>query len=137
MGTNFYLESVEKTEACEHCGTPNAIATERHIGKSSAGWVFLLHVYPEENIRDLNDWIELFNSDLYKIRDEYGVYVSKVEMITIITKRSWNNLSSMSALDLERNHAQLGPNNLVRSKLGRDCIGHGDGTWDLIVGDWD
>lgn len=38
MGTNYYLHS---QDPCEHCGRSYP---ELHIGKSSAGWVFALHV---------------------------------------------------------------------------------------------
>jgi hypothetical protein len=35
---------------------------------------------------------------------------------------------------LESNHAERGPNNLLRHQIGEGCIGHGAGTWDLIEG---
>ena len=41
MGTNYYLSS----KPCSCCGRKDS---QRHIGKSSAGWVFALHVYPDQ-----------------------------------------------------------------------------------------
>jgi hypothetical protein len=38
----------------------------------------------------------------------------------------------MSQEWLKRNCAVPGPNNLVRHALEHGCIGHGEGTWDLL-----
>ncbi len=35
-----------------------------------------------------------------------------------------------------KNQSFRGPNNLLRHKINRYCIGHGAGTWDLIVGEF-
>ena len=42
MGTNYYFE--DSSEVCECCGRG---AESLHIGKSSGGWCFSLHVMPE------------------------------------------------------------------------------------------
>ena len=35
------------------------------------------------------------------------------------------------------NYAEPGPNGLVRAKInGVHCIGHGEGTWDYITGEF-
>jgi hypothetical protein len=34
------------------------------------------------------------------------------------------------------NQSCRGPNNLLRHQIGRYCVGHGAGTWDLIVGEF-
>lgn len=54
----------------------------------------------------------------------------------VITNRSWNaNPRDQKMLSLSR--AEIGPNNLLRSRVdGVNCIGHGEGTWDLIAGEF-
>lgn len=126
MGTNFYLHE----NICQVCGRFN----ERHIGKSSYGWCFGLHIYPDERINSLEDWKLLFDSG--EIYDEYGRRVSKDEMIDIITNRSHPD-SNENDEWYAQNHAERGPNNLARSKIdGVLCVGHGEGTWDYLVGDF-
>jgi len=117
MGTNYYLMSDEK----------------RHIGKSSIGWTFSLHVYPEENINSLDDWKKLFDKAI--IKDEYGTTVLPRDLISIIEQRKFNNKDITQFC--KDNHCIPGPNGLVRSNIGFDhCIGHGEGTWDLIIGNF-
>lgn len=57
MGTNFYF--YENPEINEE----DAL----HIGKSSAGWCFSLHIIPELGIRDLSDWTKCFPALLLKM----------------------------------------------------------------------
>lgn len=113
MGTNYYLKLGED-ETCKHCGH-TVKAEELHIGKSSGGWVFSLHVMPERNINDLEDWVPLLSHGA--IFNEYGDSVSKEELLSIITERSWRG-------------------GLARNNIGRYCTKHGDGTWDCIPGEF-
>lgn len=124
MGTNFYVEC----DPCPHCGRS---AVRRHIGKSSGGWCFSLHV--DEQIPSLDEWKREWSKSGVRIVDEYGEERSPASMLAIITERSWN---PRGTFDYQRNHAEPGPNGLARHKLGYGCIGHGDGTYDLIVGDF-
>ena len=78
MGTNYYLIK----NPCSYCGRAEG---REHIGKSSAGWCFSLHV--TEEIRGLEDWKRHFNEN--RIEDEYGQIVSTQRMLEIITERSW------------------------------------------------
>lgn len=118
MGTNFYLEED---------GT--------HIGKSSGGWCFSLHIYPENGINSLEDWKKEWAGK--QISDEYGRLLSEEEMLGIITNRNWNSCKEKSDAFLRQNHAVRGPNNLLRSEVdGIHCVGHGDGTWDYCIGDF-
>lgn len=113
MGTNFYW--LEKPP-CPTCGHAEE---GKHIGKSSVGWVFALHVYPEEGIHGLDDWIARFFRDGTDIRDEYGKLVPASEMVQRIAGRS------------------AGGRELLRaSPDGRHTLGHGPGTWDLHVGEF-
>ena len=130
MGTNYYLEK----NKCGHCDRSEKI----HIGKSSVGWCFSLHVIPENQITNLDDWIALF--DKHPIADEYKSQISKDEMLEIIKRRetldrwdfpppyggSWKSYH-------KTNHSCHGPFGLFRHQIdGQHCIGHGEGTWDLI-----
>ncbi len=113
MGTNYYLH--QKPD-CECCGRP---FEPLHIGKSSGGWCFTLHVMPEDNINTLDDWRELWSKPGAVIRNEYGERVSNEEMERCITERRWRG-------EFPRRH----------DLDGRHCIGHGQGTWDYITGEF-
>ncbi len=129
MGTNYYLYEKPACPCCER-------DFERlHIGKSSGGWCFALHVIPEMGIDDLPGWEKRWNEPEAIIKDEYERVIHPEEMISIITIRIRGEGRDLSSKWLQENYAEKGLNNLVRSKIdGVHCIGHGDGTWDLIVG---
>jgi hypothetical protein len=110
------------------------MSASKHVGKSSAGWCFSLHVYPEEGIHDLADWRKILHTGT--ICDEYGDGVSPKEMLSIITERTWVTPNRWSAIDYESNNGEPGPNGLVRHRIGGGCIAHGEGTWDCIVGEF-
>jgi hypothetical protein len=132
MGTNYYL--YEKPP-CEECGRPYEA---KHIGKSSAGWCFSLHVIPEEGINDLDDWKKLWNKEGTYIQDEYGTTFNQTIIEREIMERGvLAGSSHESERWLAENSAENGPNGLVRHRIdGKFCIGHGKGTWDLIVGEF-
>ena len=131
MGTNYYLE---ESAPCLTCGREYE---RRHIGKSSAGWCFSLHVYPDEGIRDMPDWERLWSRPGVRIFDEYGQTKTPEQMREVITQRAMNSTDAIGPSWLGRNNAEAGPNNLARHRImAGHCIGHGDGTWDLIVGDF-
>ena len=130
MGTNYYLRL--PTQKCPTCGHGEDV--ELHIGKSSGGWCFALHVVPERGLNTLNDWRNLW--DHYgEIRNEYGDVVTREDLEDIITKRSWPR--EPEAMSHYGPYAERGPGNLMRHKTdGVHCIGHGDGTWDYIQGEF-
>ena len=130
MGTNYYLK---KPPTCEHCGSGEE---ELHIGKSSAGWCFSLHVIPHESINELSDWEDLWNNPDNIIVDEYGRETTPYQMMDVITNRGREHTGAHSREFYKQNGALPGPNNLLRHRLGRNCNGHGEGTWDLITGDF-
>ena len=149
MGTNYYatVEDAELAIAAdllEERGMQRASEimrkaslTERHIGKSSAGWCFSLHVYPEDGINDLKDWLSILETAT--IKDEYGQIISFGEMKKRIIERRWNRdgQEAFSAAFLDSNHANLGPNGLLRHRIdGRHCISQGEGTWDCLIGEF-
>ena len=132
MGTNYYLHRGV-------CPTCHRGTEPIHIGKSSAGWVFGLHVYPEEydvpRILNLDDWKRLFMEEDSVIFDEYDREITAEEMWRVITDRAWPRKEKDDAW-YAQNDAVRGPNGLARSKLSRFTIAHGEGTWDLHVGDF-
>ena len=141
LGTNYYsvkrgidytlLESFWDLRGTEDC---------IHIGKSSMGWCFSLHVVPELGINTLEEWIRMFIDPDRVIVDEYRQTVSFLDMIGIITQRSRPQPNGWDAQTMARNHAEPGPNNLVRhrreyTERGRGCVRHGEGTYDYIFGE--
>ena len=136
MGTNYYWRG-EPKKICSSCGQLGP--TTLHIGKSSMGWCFSLHVIPEEGLVSLGDWEEKFKTGI--ITDEYGRLVSAEEMIKEITEREFKDREDWSSPEIQerlrRNGAMPGPNGLFRSTISEwHCVGHGDGTWDLIKGEF-
>jgi len=112
MGTNFYWTK-EGQPPCECCGRSYDDETI-HIGKSSAGWMFSLHVTDE--IQSLVDWQARFYWPDSYIEDEYGKRLTPIEMITRITMR-----------DPDSQRHEIEYNGRVR---------HGLGTYDLIRGEF-
>jgi hypothetical protein len=131
MGTNYYWYP---EPPCQCCGRE---FDEIHIGKSSGGWCFSLHVIPESGIKDLGDWVHLWHNDGSVIRNEYNEIITPEEMYKKITERSWNPSGKLTMDWYRENYAEPGPNNLARASIdNRHCIGHGEGTWDLIIGEF-
>jgi hypothetical protein len=133
MGTNYYV----RHNICETCGRYD----EYHIGKSSAGWCFSLHVDPENGINDLYDICKLMKRG--QVYDEYGSDVTPAQMYSIITERSWENDGQVphgyqSWKEFHTlNYSEPGPAGLFRHAIdGRHCIGHGEGTYDLIISEF-
>ena len=130
MGTNYYWHP---NPPCKECGRA---FEPHHIGKSSGGWCFALHVIPGE-INSLEQWQVLWNKPTSEIKDEYGQSVPPEVMRGIVTGRSWKSTIQRTEKEYADNHAEPGPNGLIRSKIdGSHCIGHGEGTWDLITGEF-
>jgi hypothetical protein len=102
MGTNFYLHERAAKKPCPTCGHLENPSARLHIGKSSAGWAFGLHVYPDGILDsgdaalnlavlpvDLDGWRRLWeDGETYKILTEYGDEVAPEEMLKRITERS-------------------------------------------------
>jgi len=173
MGTNYYYN---QSSSCEKCGS--VLEQERrHIGKSSVGWCFSLHVYPEEGINTLDDWINHIHSNVGYINDEYGDLISFNQLISTITNRkasgydlefseeaqaAWWEQREKNYRSLKREFSYKsqylykgypfttspdddyrnclipprGPHGLWRHDIGDHCVGHGEGTYDYIIGDF-
>ena len=159
MGTNYYLLK-GGTDPCPTCGHAEP-PTREHIGKSSRGWCFSLHAGSFEDeetgqwdFRCLEAWRTEWSRPGARIEDEYGRTIKPDEMYRIITERGqpvsaengeddywpkdwWKSPfgSYESEEDFHRsNHSVRGPRGLLRHREGGHCIGHGSGTWDIIVG---
>jgi hypothetical protein len=133
MGTNFYAVFPAETQPCPTCGQPHLTIPRWHIGKSSGGWCFSLHVGSDrepEIPKNLEEWKVVWQTA--RIENEYGDVFSPEEMEKIITQRKWSG--QKDDWWFERNQAIVGPNNLARHPIGRGCIGHGEGTYDLVTG---
>lgn len=130
MGTNYYLASDDECPTCHRSSEP------LHIGKSSMGWCFSLHVIPESGINSLDDWKPLLRAR--SISDEYGRALSANEMLDIITERTGRGFATPQDERMfhAENHSEPGPKGLVRNRIGDSCVSHGEGPWDCIVGEF-
>jgi len=127
MGTNYYAQE-DSCESCNRCDEYKRY----HIGKSSGGWRFSLHVkgdIPDYNTHDyelpegsfscLDDWKHYLAEDNVRIFDEYRGELTLEELLKVITERSWRgNQSDLRA-------------HVVDNKW---CVGTEGGTWDLMTG---
>lgn len=139
MGTNYYLHEKAPCPTCGHGDDP------LHIGKSSGGWCFALHVIPEQGINTLDDWVARWSVEGVSIQNEYEEAVTPAEMLKIITERNgrcdWSvslgrYYGSWQEFHI-RNQSEEGPNGLLRHRVdGRHCIGQGEGTYDYITGEF-
>lgn len=143
MGTNYY--SVPRDLLDSHVpaeGFWDTFWSKRddpesdilHVGKSSSGWCFSLHIIPERGITTLGAWVAVFGDPERVIIDEYRDEVDMEEMLRIITCRSRREPCNWGPEKYDQNYAEPGPNNLARHAVGRGCVAHGPGTWDLISG---
>ena len=138
MGTNYYYDLYKGSVELEE---------ELHIGKSSVGWVFSMHVIPEKNLNSLHEWVAFILSAHGNIRNEYGKNIYLGELLRTITERKFDKpLKEVFEPDgfycsirdfYKKNEAEPGPRNLIRYKIdGTFCVGHGEGTWDYIIGEF-
>ena len=125
MGTNYYLIK-KSTSMCEHCGHDPG-AKVLHIGKSSYGWCFSLHIIPEEGINSLDDWKLAWDAPDTKILNEYDEVVRPKDMLKIITTRGPGKWSP-EGREPQR-HAPF-------HKENPGTVREGPGSYDLILGDF-
>lgn len=127
MSTNFYFRDSEAIAS----GNP-WVVEGFHIGKSSVGWAFQLHVFEVcregrvvLSIQSLDDWYLFIEkcqmeSARYQIFDEYGVKYSLEDLLRVIQNRIMLNGAAVRHSDID----------------GLHCVGRGDGTWDLVKGEF-
>ena len=132
MGTNYYMMKGQRIPEADYdhplsgliregTGRPAAI----HIGKSSYGWCFSLHVILQHGIHDLIDW-KAFATRLlgegWRIEDEYGEVLTAEELWKIVERVDWEQ---QDGRPLNRHYVD-----------GGSCIGHGEGFYDYMVGEF-
>ena len=132
MGTNYYLVKGEHYPEYNNgsiishmlkwgTGRPPMI----HIGKSSAGWCFGLHVYPDFAIKTLDDWKNFTTkmlADGWHIEDEYRTVYTPEQLWNEVERVFWR-ISEDRPLLRRTIHSGI-------------CIGHGEGLYDYLVGDF-
>ena len=84
MSTNYYVKTGKFENVICNYGCEHIIEEKLHIGLFSFGWKFCLHIIPEKNINELNDWKPILKNG--KIEDEYGREISYDEMLNKILK---------------------------------------------------
>ncbi|GAF77764.1 unnamed protein product [marine sediment metagenome] len=116
MGTNYSLK--DDRNMCAHCGK----GTEwLHIGKQSGGWVFSLHIYPEQGIHELKDWQHLFDNAFTSIEDEYGTVICTRDMVDRIEGKFNNryNLENDELIPkLDHSNTDWSPRVARKSEVG-------------------
>lgn len=162
MGTNYYAKIKPDHPRYDYF-SPYFLDGEDseglHIGKSSMGWCFSLHVIPEIGITSLEDWKRVWGIEGVWIENEYGDVIGVDDMLNWITNRSakdygpdwsweayWDQVRHNSHMQrycdldhwLDCNHAIKGPKGLLQHRIGEHCFGHAPdhGTWSLITGEF-
>lgn len=116
MGTNYYFEPEGETTPCCECGQDRPV--RKHIGKRSAGWVFLLHIYPSEHIEELTGWKIYWNNHPGRIVNEYGERLTHDELEGIILNGC--PMSGQGVRPLLRQPVHF--ENITRPGLPYDCL---------------
>jgi hypothetical protein len=146
MSTNYYLKERNPVNPSEDC---NKI----HLGKSSMGWTFALHVRPEEGINSLRDLVyyisEKRSEYACEIVDEYGTVINLRQFLHVVTNRqnaarilnNWSDFELHGYGSEEHFHrvnfSERGPSGLLRRRIDFErVVGHGEGTWDYVVGEF-
>jgi hypothetical protein len=119
MGTNYYMER----GVCPHCDKSEF---EFHIGKSSMGWAFTLHVYPGGDSgwadspetkgfppRTWEEWKTELMVPGTRVVNEYGDCVAFDEFVETVEARGTS---------------------FRRHDIGQFCLSHGEGSWDNCTG---
>jgi hypothetical protein len=118
-----------------------------HIGKSSGGWVFALHVISEKRLYGLPDWMILLDKPdviiFEKVDGQLRREISLDDLLKVITERKFEGNDNVNHLFHVVNKSMPAENGLVRKVIdGERCVGHefaADGrgvSWDLIAGDF-
>lgn len=96
-----------------------------HIGQSTYGWCFALHVYPEKGINTFDDWKEILEQDSAEIKDEYDNIIPLVNLLNVITSRKDGHWCSIGRTPSRHNIIE-----------GNPSIGSGKGSWDYFTGEF-
>jgi hypothetical protein len=80
MSTNYYIKLPPQNE-CEHCKRHDE-QPPVHIGKYSHGWKFVFNALHRQTFKE---WLTEITFTPHLIIDEYGVEVSKSQLIELIS----------------------------------------------------
>lgn len=130
MGTNYYMAKGEHLPESDYNHPLNGllrdgtgVCAKIHIGKSSGGWCFALHVMPSHGINNLQDWKKFaarLIEENWRIENEYRDVITPEELWEIVERVGW-----------KRNDGEP----LMRHEVdNRHCIGHGEGFYDYMIG---
>ena len=135
MSTNYYVKTGRKEKVICNYGCEHEIDEELHIGKYSNGWKFCLHIIPEKNINNLEDWKKILKFG--KIYDEYRREIFYDEMIETIVGYDYENKGykpKKCANDYGGYYTMIDPNDglyyVDKDELGKD------GSYVLVEGEF-
>lgn len=132
MGTNYYMVRGDHYPETEYghpfnnllksgTGYPPMI----HIGKSSGGWCFSLHIYPYFGVHTLTDWRNLAARLLregWRIEDECRTEHSPDDLWRVVERVGWS-----------RNDGEPLRRHTVDHIY---CVGNGEGLYDYMIGEF-
>jgi hypothetical protein len=132
MGTNYYMVKGQHIPETDYDHPLNGllrdgtgVCAKIHIGKSSGGWCFSLHVMPEHGIHNLQDWkalVERLLADGWRIEDEYREIITQ-DVLWDVVERAGERWVRRDGRPLMRH--------LVDES---HCIGNGEGLYDYVLG---
>lgn len=134
MSTNYYIKTGKKEKVVCNLGCEHLIDEELHIGKYSNGWKFCLHIIPEKNINNLEDWKKILKSG--KIYDEYHREIFYEKMIEIIVDdyKDKGHKPKVCANDYMGYYTMIDPNDGLYY-VNKDELGK-DGSYVLVEGEF-
>ena len=132
MGTNYYLVKGEHYPESDPAHPLSGILKpgtggplKIHIGKSSGGWCFSLHVYPDHGIHTLADWKNFAKkmiSEGWRAEDEYYFAHTPDQLWDIVERVGWKRPADQKF----RRH----------EILDGYCVGNGEGLYDYVIGEF-
>jgi hypothetical protein len=136
MGTNYYWIKDKVLNDPDF----DLEAVGIHIGKSSAGWAFSLHVTDE--IKSLDDWVDKWATGI--IVNEYNEEITPEDMLACITQGRCRNHEAegsdpMGYASWEEFHRKNGSfrdneTGCLRIRVGGRCVANGKESYDLVEG---
>ena len=134
MSTNYYVKTGRKERVVCNYGCVHEIDERLHVGLYSNGWKFCLHIIPEKNINNLEDWKEILKNG--RIYDEYQRDIHYEEMIGTIVGdyEDKGHKPQKNANEIGGYYTMFDPNDglfyVSKNKLGKD------GSYVLVEGEF-
>lgn len=125
MSTNYYVKTGRKEKVICNYGCEHEIDEELHLGKFSLGWKFCLHIIPEKNINELEDWKKIMQNGT--IIDEYGQIIQYDYIIDLILNNNYNDCEDMSTYTPEPYCAYDKRDNsfyCIKDTIGKESISY-------------